>query len=77
MENFTVSVTITDDSGQQVAVSSNTLAEFMAFTKKTGAPISALLDSMYNDAVNQAMPAINPDAQQLPPRRPGGHEFNR
>ena len=74
----TLTMSLTDPEGKVTATTQVSYAEILAFRKSSGAPISALLDNMFNGLNNVALygPEGKSPSNNLPPRKPGQDQRN-
>lgn len=79
LNDCVLAITLTDAKGEKIASIDMPYKEIDEFRKKNSAPASALLESVLTNLVNIALYGPNgiSDAKNLPPRKPGGDEFNR
>ena len=73
-------MSLTDKDGKEIAKTDIPYAELGAFRKANGAPPSVLLENLLENLRNLAL--YGPDGKSeakhnLPPRKPGGVDFNR
>ncbi len=72
-------MSLKDKDGNELAKVDLQYAELGAFRKVNGAPPSVLLENMLENLRNLALygPGGKSEACNLPPRKPGGVDFNR
>lgn len=79
LNGLKVEMRLTDAEGKELAKVDMPYEELGTFRKKNGAPPSVLLENLLNNLVNVAL--YGPDGiaggTNLPPRKPGGLDFNR
>ena len=79
LNKMKVELRLVDENGEEVAKVDIPYAEIGGFRKANGAPPSVLIQNMIDNLVNIAMYGPNglSKGEPLPPRKPGGLDFNR
>lgn len=74
----TLTMTLTDKEGNVTAKIDMPYAQLANFRKTSGAPLSMLLDNMFNDVTSIALygPNGKSELNNLPPRKPGESQRN-
>lgn len=79
LNGCTLTLSILDGEGNEVAKAEVPYTEVANFRKQNGAPIGALLENMHTNVLNIALYGHGGQggSEHLPPRKPGGMDFNR
>ena len=80
LQSHAIVLQIVNPSGEVVASETISMSELAQYRKATGSPISALLENMFNGAMNKAVYGPGgpgeEDAKNLGVRKPGENPFN-
>jgi hypothetical protein len=79
LNELSLEMRLVDAEGNEVAKCDMPYANLADFRKANGAPASVLLENLLGNLVNLAMygPGGQGAGQNLPPRKPGGLDFNK
>jgi hypothetical protein len=76
IDNYTLRLSLLDENGNEVCKSDMLYGQIEVLRKTHGVGAGALLEQMLQDVMHQATAEQDPD-KKLPPRKPGGTDFNK
>lgn len=76
IDNHTLKLSLLDESGKEVFKSEMLYSQIEIVHKMYGVGAGTLLEQLLQDVLHQATTNADPD-KKLPPRKPGGTDFNK